>query len=467
VEEQTRRRWFFALLAAVLSIASVRDAAADESAFDRHPRVASSVRKPAGVPSNYLLTPNGFFHPSCVIAIRSDEVWGSDLVIRGRDGSVHDRILPCPYARYSRQGTAIEMESASAPRGSASIHPGPSASTHHPHDTYDGWLVFYDYYGSVDTGSSISTEWAVPLPPSNVGAQDIAFFNDFETYDYILQPVLDFSELPNQWAIESENCCPSGNDLQSSLVAVSPGDIIQGLVTATDCDAAGVCTTWTVTTTDLTTGMSTVLNTNAAGEAAVELNPGVLETYDVTSCDMLPANGEITFENTLTNAAGVTVHKPYTFYNCADTDGCDAGIPASLPTDCGYGGFSSGSRFTLTFGTSPTPTPGIDAGEPGSDASTADSSVFDAGTGGGGDAGALSLDSGRSSNSPSGPPVGEDEGGSGDAKPDGFGSEGSSGCTVTPSVRPKDSRLEGLVGLLLVFSAFFRRRPSEETRPRG
>src|SRR6202042_3326577 len=35
-----------------------------------------SVRRPAGVPSEYVLTPNGFLHPSCVISVRSDEVLG-------------------------------------------------------------------------------------------------------------------------------------------------------------------------------------------------------------------------------------------------------------------------------------------------------------------------------------------------------------------------------------------------------
>src|SRR5208283_5189343 len=64
----------------ISSFASV--ASADDAAWDRHPRHATRATMPVGVPAEYVLTHSGFFHPSCVVSIRSDEIWGRDSVIR-------------------------------------------------------------------------------------------------------------------------------------------------------------------------------------------------------------------------------------------------------------------------------------------------------------------------------------------------------------------------------------------------
>ncbi len=189
----SRHRRAVAVFACLTALGVGRGASADD--WDRHPQHASPLVKPAGVPSDYVITRNGFFHPSCVVALRSDEAWGRDLVIRGLDGVEHDRITPCAFPRYSLTGRPIGGDPPSSGRA-----PGRA------------------------TGSGLSTEWIVPLPPTNVGDQGLAFFNDIETQDIILQPVLDFSEIPGHWAIESENCCVQNNDVQSTLVEVTAGD---------------------------------------------------------------------------------------------------------------------------------------------------------------------------------------------------------------------------------------------------
>jgi hypothetical protein len=457
------------LLACFVSSTAAGVSAADEPAppapASAVTSTARSVRKPAGVPDDYLLTLNGFFHPSCVKTLRSDEVLGSDLVIRGRGGLVRERVSPCAYRRYSRGG--VRVAEAYAPASSV-VSPTTTPSRLHAHDTYDGWLVFFDYTGSIDTGSSLGTQWIVPAPPTNVGNQDIAFFNDFETNDYILQPVLDFSELPGQWAIESENCCPSGNDYQSDLVAVSPGDVIQGIVTATGCDASGVCSSWTVTTTDLTTGMSTVLNTSTYGEVVNELDPGVLETYDVTSCDMLPANGEVTFyDNSLTTPEGATVNEPYTFFNCVTGGGCGDSVPASLPTSCGYGGYASDHAYTLLFGTSPTPIG--DAGDVEGDAATESSDAGDGSDGSSEDDAGESIAEAGSRDAPpptaSSPPTpmngGDPKSGAND---DTWGKPSVSGCAcAAPGARSEtEVTWKMAAGFVLGLSIFVRRRMRQE-----
>jgi len=285
-------------------------------------------------------------------------------------------------------------------------------------DVYDGWIIDYYFSGSVPAGTNISTEWLVPALPTKVGNQDIAFFNDIETNNLILQPVLDFSEIPGKWAIESENCCLSGNDIQSELVQVSPGDRILGVVTAASCDSTGVCKNWTVTTTDVTTGKSTVLNMQNPKEAANEINPAVLETYNVTSCDMLPANGEVAFyNNVVTSGSGVEPLK-YTLDKLAGM------APAGFPKDCGYGGAVSGNTYTLYFGKSPAPI--VDAAAGGGDVD----SGATGGMGGltGADAGNAMGGSGGSSN------TGADGGaaGTGAAGTGAAGAPGSSPGTDAP-----------------------------------
>jgi len=219
--------------------------------------------------------------------------------------------------------------------------------------TFDGWIVWYDFNGNIPATSSIklSTDWVVPLAPTKVVNQDIAFFNSIETSSGgvdILQPVLDFGEIRNRWSMISEHCCLSGNDVQTTPVPVNAGDVVRGTVEGTSCNVSGVCASWVITTIDVTTGQSTVLNTTAPDGVPIEINPGVLETYDITSCDMLPANGEVTFyEHSVIDASGREVPIRYSFRKF-DT------APAEFPMNCGYRGSAVGNRYTLIFGNLPT-----------------------------------------------------------------------------------------------------------------
>jgi hypothetical protein len=57
--------------------------------IDRHPQPdAGGILAPSGVPATYVFTHHGWFHPSCVVRVQSDEVVGADLVVRGQsDGA--------------------------------------------------------------------------------------------------------------------------------------------------------------------------------------------------------------------------------------------------------------------------------------------------------------------------------------------------------------------------------------------
>ncbi len=302
---------------------------ADPNTVARHPDSLPVASRPTGVPVNYVLTHNGFFHPSCVVAVQPDETMGQDLVIRGPDGVERERLGACLYERFDRSGTVVVR----------------------PH-AFDGWIVWYDFAGNIPATSTLklSTDWLVPLAPTKVVSQDIAFFNGVETSAGgldILQPVLDFGEVRNRWSMLSEHCCLSGNDVQTTPVAVNPGDVVRGIVEGTGCNSSGACASWVITAMDLTTGKSTVLNTTAPGGVPIEINPGVLETYDITSCDMLPANGQATFYNhSLVDANEQEVPLRYTFRTFATA-------PAEFPKNCGYRGTAVGDSYTLIFGNMP------------------------------------------------------------------------------------------------------------------
>src|SRR5579863_308762 len=116
----------------------------------RHPE-RGVIAPPAGVPAAYVLTHNGWFHPSCVVRIASDEIVGADMVVRGRDdGAPHFAFGPCPYPRFDLGGHAT--------RAAAPAHVPPQAAP----VTYDGYIVYYQYYGAITAGSTLVTEEIVP-----------------------------------------------------------------------------------------------------------------------------------------------------------------------------------------------------------------------------------------------------------------------------------------------------------------
>jgi len=289
---------------------------------------AGAAGRPPGVPEDYVLTHHGFFHPSCVVPVASGDFVGEDLVVRGEDGTEHGRLTPCPYPRFTLAGQLVDE---------------------HPHDTWDGWLVYYEDDGKspIPVAPTLTSEWVVPPMPTLAEGQDVAFFNGIKTTaggGDILQPVLDFSEVPGTWVIFSEHCCLGGHDLQTMPpIPVSPGDVVRGVVAGRGCRSDGVCENWSVTTTDVTTGQSTVLNTAAPMGVPEKVNPGVLETYNLSSCDMLPPSGEETFtRNELQDGDGHLQQLDFVLH-----------VPSARAADvpsCGYRGQSKSDTYQLVFG---------------------------------------------------------------------------------------------------------------------
>jgi MYXO-CTERM domain-containing protein len=338
------------MVAALSSVLAIQPSAFAETKLPvRHSAHAAAAKTPPGVPASYVITPNGFFHPSCVVTVAPDERLDPDLVIRTLAGVPRATVPPCAYPRFDFQGRTVSSREPANPAPTMGAPPAPQLKP--AGAAWDGYPVLYSYTGS-SWGSYLSDTWIVPPPPTTVASGEVVFlWNAVQTSNSLLQPVLGFNDdgVNMEWQISSWNCCTSGISGQTGGTAVNPGDVIQGTVTGANCDdSTGVCQNWTITATDLTSGQSEVLNTTSPNGTPQNIDPGVLETYGVTSCDMFPPTGEVAFyDHTLNDVNGSPVSLTYDLITLVDPD-------PSLPTDCGYTGTASGSTYTLIFSNSPT-----------------------------------------------------------------------------------------------------------------
>lgn len=179
------------------------------------------------IPADYVQTPNGFFHKSCVIQVESDETVIPGEVIKGPNGAVK-AIEPCHYPPMNEHGKVIDpLHHNSA----ASSDPGVS-----------GWYETAE----VDqvTVSKISANWTVPhVPNITANGQKVYFFPALEPSDQatLFQPVLGYNsdDKPNQWSIQSWLCCDTSyNQYKSAGVSVQAvGDAISGYAQGSGCDS--------------------------------------------------------------------------------------------------------------------------------------------------------------------------------------------------------------------------------------
>ena len=197
------------------------------------------------VPDGYVITPFGYFHPSCVQNLTRGERLTADGRLQHADGTVEANIAVCNYQRYTPSG-----EPASTGHGAATF---PEAT---------GWIE----NASITTGSltisygALIALWTVPPQPTNNDGQVLYFFPGFEDIDgvqSILQPVLGW--YAGQWTIASWNCCLNNIVTESPVVRVAPGDEIYGSITNA-CPAGTLsCASWNVLSLDMSTGESTTL----------------------------------------------------------------------------------------------------------------------------------------------------------------------------------------------------------------
>jgi YD repeat-containing protein len=242
--------------------------------------------RPPSVPSDYVITPFGYFHPSCVREIAQGETILADGRIQYADGTEESVAPVCNFSRYNARGELI-----------SEINPSPFEIGH-------DWIEA----GQVSTQSSsygkITATWTVPPTPKTNHNQTLFFFPgfmDINETELIIQPVLGYNDGQSgvgPWNIASWNCCPSGTANYSTPKTVQTGDKILGTITST-CKAGDKnCSKWDITTKDVTSGKSTTLkNTPSEGQTFNWAQSGALEVYSIYECSDYPPNKFIEFSD--------------------------------------------------------------------------------------------------------------------------------------------------------------------------
>ena len=241
--------------------------------------------RPADVPADYVITPMGYFHPSCVARVKQGETIAASGDLLAPNGQFR-KVPACLHDRFDPRGQR---------RG------GPVAR---PQETFDGWLA----YSSANPSNSppaqvMSARWVVPAAPQANDGQVLYFFPGLETSpnsDSILQPVLAWNGYGDSaWTMTGWNCCIQGTVYNGQSIPVSTGDEILGDMIGSSCASDGICSSWQIVSSDLTTGQSTTFSTSPYGQAFNWYFGGVMEVYGVGDCTDFPASGGIDFDRLL------------------------------------------------------------------------------------------------------------------------------------------------------------------------
>ena len=285
-------------------------------------------KRPATVPALYVITPFGYFDPSCVThLVKGDVVRQDENAIRHASGA-SDSIHVCAFPHFKADGEKVT---------------GDERATKQPTISH-AWV---EYAGTTTTSSYgyMYAYWNVPPAPSTNDGQTVYLFPGLEDYKdvvTIIQPVLGWnSDYASAWGIASWNCCASGTVFEAPPARVNSGDVILGYMFDTCAAGTLSCPTWDIVTWDLTSGKySELLNTSSQGQTFNWAFAGALEVYNIVQCGDYPSNGSISFYN-----LGLYNDK---FAKIAYPTWSVTNLSSGLTPQCGYGG-SLPKQLTLNY----------------------------------------------------------------------------------------------------------------------
>ncbi|MFZ0800391.1 MAG: hypothetical protein WAM98_21605 [Terriglobales bacterium] len=297
------------------------------------PAFASNVApagpdRPPEVPEGYVITPIGYFHPSCVLRMEEGETLLADGRVEHADGTVEANVPVCSYPHYTPPGLLVPTDVREA------------SGAHVP--IIRGWLEYVSATTSTSYGE-ITATWTVPPQPTTNDGQTLFFFPGLEDYSDVLsivQPVLQWYA-PGPWDVASWNCCPKGIIWESEPVKVKPGDTILGLIYPNCKAGLEYCASWNVRSEDETTGKKTALAMSPAEGQVWNWGFGaVLEVYGVKQCSDFPANESVVFTAQLYDQNRNVISDP-------GWTGTPAG--AGTSPSCNYGLNVTATQETLEY----------------------------------------------------------------------------------------------------------------------
>lgn len=235
--------------------------------------------RPAAVPQGYVITPFGYFHPSCVVQLaEGDDLRTAEKTIRHTDGTTSPMHV-CEFPHFRADGEKVV---------------GDERNIKDPDITH-AWVEWASVTNTTSYGR-LYAEFAVPPMPTSKDGQTLYYFPGLEDINdvvTILQPVLGWNAYyTNAWGIASWNCCESGTTYVSTPQPSNPGDNILGYIFDTCASGTLTCGTWDVVTWDLQNGKFTqLLNTSNFGQTFNWAFGGVMEVYNIIQCTDYPSNG--------------------------------------------------------------------------------------------------------------------------------------------------------------------------------
>jgi hypothetical protein len=287
---------------------------------------SAGAKRPADVPADFILTPFGYFHPSCVNHLAKEDVLREDLKVIERKGGT-TQPLKCAYPHFEADGTKVVGDLKPVGDGTKPPFIGHS------------WIEYASVH-DVNDYEEVYSQWTVPPAPASNDGQTLYFFNGLEDISdvvSIIQPVLGWNGngLSN-WSIAAWNCCPSGTTNEATPVSVSPGDQIEGYSFSTCGKGTKTCPTWDVVALDdQNESFSQLIDTPNEGQTFNWAFGGVLEVYNITQCSDYPAGeesgygGKIGFhDQVILNDQYVQINPSWTISN----------VSGGLTPQCNYGG---------------------------------------------------------------------------------------------------------------------------------
>ena len=226
----------------------------------------------AGNSADYIQTPAGLYHRSCVHKIPDAAVVNANRQVRLPTGASY-QIPRCLYPPRS-----------SVPRGKQA-------------PVVSGWI---EYALATNSGpyKRIVADWNVPITPANAFTYTSSpprktyyTFPGLMSSEYIIQPVIQFGHNGHYggsyWTMTSWHCNDGSDCIYNGPVSVNSGDAIHGDVSASNC-SGGNCT-WTITNTRVSTSQQTIL-TVVDTENYWRAVGGAVEVYNLATCLDFPSH---------------------------------------------------------------------------------------------------------------------------------------------------------------------------------
>jgi len=288
----------------------------------------AGAKRPAAVPADFVVTPFGYFHPSCVSHLAKGDVLRDDEGAIQRANGAYETIQECAYPHYEADGTKVVGD----------LKPTGDGKSEPPYIGHS-WIEYASIHESANYGQ-VYAEWDVPPGPTNDDGQILYFFNGLEQYTSdvtIVQPVLGWnSDYGSAWGIAAWNCCKKGTVQEATPATVNQGDHLEGYVFMTCSAGTSKCGSWDIVIIDQQNGnFSELLKTSNFSQTFNWAFGAVLEVYYVTQCGDYPGNeesgsgGGISFFNqSVLNDNLISITPAWTVTNLA----------GSLTPKCNYGG---------------------------------------------------------------------------------------------------------------------------------